>query len=290
MKHILLLFFATVLFGSIELSLKEKEFIKNTPTIILGTGLGWEPYTIKQDNGNIVGFDVDVLNAINKLTNANFKLKHGDWVEIQQEAKNKQIDGLATLIETSKRKEFLNFSKPYRTSYKTIQTSYQNTNLNTVKNLDDKTLVLVKGNVSNENYAIEHNNDYFTFGTESTNYFLFKKGLPSYKILGNIGEPTELRFAVLKEYPEAISIINKALDYMDKTNQLNTLSLKWFGQSKKISRNVELTQEEREFLKNRTFTICPRLNQYPMVQVEDGKVRGIFGEIFNEIAKKHNIN
>ena len=109
---ILIIFLSLVNANSVEkvhLTLKEQEFIKKHPKIVLGTGNNWEPYAIQNSDGSISGYDHDILNKINEVTGANFVQVTGDWLDIQKMAKAKKIDGLSTLIFTKEREKFLKF-------------------------------------------------------------------------------------------------------------------------------------------------------------------------------------
>ena len=71
----------------------------------------FSPYVIVEKDGEIVGFDVDVLTEVNNLTGMNFSLKVGNWKQMQNEAKADTIDGLSTGIVTKERSKYLNFSE-----------------------------------------------------------------------------------------------------------------------------------------------------------------------------------
>jgi len=94
----------------IDLTQEEKDFIKDHPNIVLGSSSEFSPYVIVENDGEIVGFDADVLNEINHLTGMNFSLKVGNWKQMQDEAKNSIIDGLSTGIVTKERAKYLNFT------------------------------------------------------------------------------------------------------------------------------------------------------------------------------------
>lgn len=142
MKIILLLLFATILFSKpIDLSLEEKEFLQSHPKIILGVGEGWEPIAIRNNRGEITGFDVDILNEINKKTGANFTLKIDKWEKAQERAKNKELDGLSSLIQTPKRDEDFNFSNIFNSMDIIILTRKDiKDNIKSIDDLDGKTI------------------------------------------------------------------------------------------------------------------------------------------------------
>jgi len=128
---ILTLFFTLHLFAShVELTQKEKEWLAKHPVITLGTETTWAPFVINNKN-TISGFDVDILNLINKNTGANFQLKVGTWKDMVQKAINKEIDGLSTSAVHEERTKFFNFSNSYTSTKKyfiTLNNSPKNIN------------------------------------------------------------------------------------------------------------------------------------------------------------------
>jgi len=162
---IILIFLVTLLFGEeVKLTEKEKEFIKNHPVIILGTSVGWEPYSITKADGTVDGFDSDVLKLVNKYTGAHFIEQTGNWSKIQELAKQKKIDGLATVIKTPKREEYLNFSIPYISVVTSILVKKGNPkHILSEKDLKGKIIALQKGN-KYINYLQKNGNQQKSYG------------------------------------------------------------------------------------------------------------------------------
>ena len=75
----------------INLSVKEKQFLKNNPEITLGSDAGWAPYVIQNKDGSISGYDADVLILINQISGANFQLKLGQWGDLNNEAEKNKL-------------------------------------------------------------------------------------------------------------------------------------------------------------------------------------------------------
>jgi ABC-type amino acid transport substrate-binding protein len=94
----------------IGLSEREKSFLREHPTIVLGTGDSWEPYSITMEDGNVTGFDSDILSRINEMTGAHFVERTGIWSRMQKLAREKKIDGLAALTENEERRKYFLFS------------------------------------------------------------------------------------------------------------------------------------------------------------------------------------
>jgi ABC-type amino acid transport substrate-binding protein len=74
-------------------------------------------YTLtNKKDGFTTGYDKDVLELINKITDTNFQLVTGTWKEMLEKAINKEIDGLSTSVVYKEREKYFNFSDTYYTS------------------------------------------------------------------------------------------------------------------------------------------------------------------------------
>jgi len=234
MKFLSIFLISTLLLSAkINLTQKEQEFIKAHPQIILGTGDTWEPYSITQKDGKVVGFDIDILNLINHITGANFIEKTGNFSEISKEVKAKKIDGLSAIIKTKDREEYLNFSIPYTSSEIILFVPEGNPlGINSFQTLANKTVALQSANLLHSKLAkkfppstkilwcdstldtvkaVHYKKADATFGVESVFHTLFQNGLPMLDSAFILPQKIDLYFAVRKEYPEAIDILNKGL-------------------------------------------------------------------------------
>ena len=280
MKFIISFFAFISLFANVQLTNKEKEFIKNHPILILGTSIEWEPYSITKSNKSVVGFDMDILNLVNKYTGIRFIEQTGNWVEIQKLAQEKKIDGLATVIKTKKREKYFNFSIPYTIVYTSILVPKGNPkNIHSEKDLIGKTIALQKGNKYNEILAKRWNKSKIiwldtyldlikaviygkadaTYDTGTAEYVTSTHGLPFLQRAFHLKNKLPLRFAIRKDYPEAISILNKGLKNIPET-EFARLRAKWFLYS---PMDYILTQKEKEFL-NKEITVCPKKDLRPI--------------------------
>ena len=216
--------------SSVILTAKEKLFLKTHPTIVLGTGDNWAPYIMKDENGQNIGYDNDILTLINKATGANFVQELGNWSNIQKLAKEKKLDGLSTLGIFKERKQWFNFSDIYISLQKMVLVKENNPlNIKSNKDLNGKKIVINKGNMTDEKIAKKFINSKIiytdtvkemlykvingeadaTFGNGSTSYLISQLGLPYFDIAYQLNDSLDLAFAVRKDWPEAISILNK---------------------------------------------------------------------------------
>ncbi len=297
----------------IILTKEEKEFIQNHPKIVLGTGDSWAPYSIKNSDGTLSGYDQDILNKINQITGANFVQKQGNWSKIQRLAEGKKIDGLSTLTLTKKRQEYLNFSDVYISLKKSVMVKQRNPlNIHSPKDLDGKTIVINRGNIADEkaakqfshskiiyaNTPLEMLNEVIygeadaTFGNGATEYMLSQKGLPYMSRAFMLDNSLDLRFAIRKDYPEAIKLLNKGLAQITK-HQRNILKQKWFNIRVSNSSNkkfiLNLSTEELKYLQEKKeIKLCADPNWMPFEKIDKGKYIGIAPNYMKKFSEKIN--
>lgn len=306
------LFTLNLVASHFDLTEEEKNWIQSHPTIILGTDSSWAPFVI--DNApSLTGYDVDILNLINKNTGANFQLTVANWNDIVTKAVNKEIDGLSTSAIQEERAKFFNFSNTYYTSKKYLITSNNNSkkiNLNDnlignkigylERNLFDKKLVSqYKKAILVPYKSLDKIIHALTIGEiDATvgNFEIFKlaekKGLSNLKIMSDIPNSTlNLVFSVRKDYPEAISILNKGLQDIP-IDVKKSLRKKWFGTSININNEeLNLTYEEKEYLKNKKVLTVANLQTFPPFNFNENNIpRGYSIDYLNLVAKYLNVN
>jgi two-component system sensor histidine kinase EvgS len=300
--------------AKISLTPKEKDFIQKHHKIVLGAEEEWKPYVIVKLDGTISGYDADVLKMINKVSGANFVLKAGKWQEMQKQAKHKEIDGLSTSAVHNERKAYLNFSDVYINMPKMLIVSKENPkNIQSLNDLVGKTIAIHKSNLFDEKYARQFNSSKIikfgsekdvikavvtgkadaTIGNGTTFYIANEMGLPYLKRIDILGQNLDLVFSVRKDWPEAISIINKSLAYIGQ-DRLKTLQNRWFGQDKATTfdlkyRKVSLADTESRYLKKKKkITICINPYWMPFEKIEQGKYIGMSAEYTRIISSKIN--
>lgn len=74
----------------------------------------WEPYSYESVDGEVAGMDVDLIRLIAQGADCSLRFKRGNWRDLLVALKAGQIDVLMAATATEDRKEFANFSEPYR--------------------------------------------------------------------------------------------------------------------------------------------------------------------------------
>ena len=83
--------FSQVFANDINLTIQEKEFIKNNPIITVGAETDWPPFDFVE-NGKYTGVAKDYLDLIEQKSGLKFKYHMDTWNNLLTKAKNKQID------------------------------------------------------------------------------------------------------------------------------------------------------------------------------------------------------
>jgi len=288
----------------------ELDFIVKSKKIILGTGDEWKPFTIQNTDGVITGYDKDVIDLINSVSGLKLELLLGDWGQMQEMAKSREIDGLATGGILPEREEYLNLSHIYNTLHKMIITTKENPkNIESVEDLENCTIGIDKHNLVDVKAAkgfkkskiLQYDsvkdimNAVITgeadamFGNGAVLYLANELGLTFLKNSAYMDEKLELVFGIRKDYPEAVSIINKALKYIG-SRKLLELKKKWFFieyKNKLHQKDIDFTTKELNYLeKNPIIKIHNEANWAPYNYSTNGVAQGFSIDYMNLLASK----
>ncbi|WP_022940316.1 diguanylate cyclase [Psychromonas hadalis] len=304
-KHLLLLLviFASSVSASplINLTEQELQFLNAHPTVVLGSDSGWAPYVIDDKNGNISGYDAEVLALINQVSGANFVLQLGKWQEITNAQEKRQIDGLSTAVTSKQRALHSNFSNSYLSLEKIIFTRkdlpYPTNNSN---DLEGKKFGIYKGNIVARTFAQTIKNAQiikfdstqaliegvttgkadFMLGNAAMFYLLNKSGNPFLKpAIFLRDKPLALVFVIRNDFPEAITIINKSLQFIGQKKLLQ-LKNKWF--SPDVNKLILFNDTEMHYLKKKKqLTLCIDPNWMPFEQLKKSKHIGMSADYFD---------
>ncbi|MCG8618603.1 MAG: transporter substrate-binding domain-containing protein, partial [Desulfobacterales bacterium] len=260
---------------SVELTAEETAWLRSHPVITLGSDDSWSPYIIKNEDGSISGYDRDVLELGNATTGANFQLIAGSWKQMLEKAVSREIDGLSTSAVHKSREAHFNFSDIYITTRRLLVVSTTNPeNINSAddlagkkigyqeKNLFDKklvarftdsTIVPLKSLEDVLQHLITGKID-ATVGSHALIYLAERQGLPYIRIADYIPDSRlDLVFSIRKDWPHAVSILNKGLKAVAK--EKTDLRKKWFyttGMDQKQQTPLPLSEGEKAWLAARS--------------------------------------
>lgn len=106
--------------------------------LVVGTDAAYAPFESFDNNGNIVGIDVDVVNAIGEEIGVDFEINNVAWEPLFQQVTNGEVDlGVSAITITDERKETYDFTEPYYEATQLIITK-EDSDIESLADLKDK--------------------------------------------------------------------------------------------------------------------------------------------------------
>jgi two-component system sensor histidine kinase/response regulator len=234
--------------NSISWSEDEIAFMEEHPIIRLGVDPQFVPYEFIGDNGEYKGITADYLALISEKTGLQFEVvKDLTWPEAYDMALAGNIDLLPAIGKTNERAEHFLFSQPYYYYKRVIVTRDTDTEIWGIDDLEGF-VVSVQRNSSHHSYLLSYRNINLSLhdsveaaltavatGTErafignlaTANYLIRSNGLTNLRFVSFEAEKQQaLHFAVRKDWPELVSILNKTLDTITESEK-HSINNKW---------------------------------------------------------------
>ena len=227
---------------------EELQFMKEHPAIKLGVDPEFVPFEFIDEDGEYKGIAADYLAIISKKTGLKFEIQKGlTWPEAYDMAVNGEIDALPLIGKTPQRQEHFVFSEPYYYFKRVIVTRETEKGISNIEDLEGR-IIAVQRNSSHHSYLLEHpeinislydsveagltavatgKERAFLGNLATTNYMIRTHGLTGLRYIAFEAEKEQaLHFAVRKDWPELVSIFDKAMDTITQ-NQKTAINNKW---------------------------------------------------------------
>ena len=294
---------------TVPLTAAERDFLHDHPRIVLGTETSWEPYVVVDQQGNISGYDNEILTRINALTGAHFALQPGVWREMQDAARQRRIDGLSTGGISPERRQYLNFSDTYISLSKMLLVRKGNpSGLHSRADLAGMRIAIHRGNQVDERLAAQFPNAHIlaldtpadvvravvdgsadALFDNGTHFYLSQKlGLPYLEIAFDLGDRLELAFGVRNDWPLAVSILNKGLHAIAVPERIQ-MQQRWFlgmGGAASLT-TLSLSADEQAALRGASVRICVPPLGMPLGRLDaQGQPQGSALEVQQLLAAK----
>lgn len=228
-------------------------FAAQAAEYVVGTGATYRPFEYETPQKELVGFDVDLMKEIAKAGGFEVKFINTPWDGIFNALNNGDRDIIMSGITiTDKRKEVVDFARPYFLAHQLILTN-KNVTIKSLKDLDGKLIAVV--NASAGDIAASN-----AFGKSSRNIRRFDNTPLALEELANggvdamIGDVGVLQYYA-KQNPEkafnqcrdpnfeeqyfgigiakgnktVLDAVNKGLDAVIANGTYNEVYKKWFG-------------------------------------------------------------
>jgi polar amino acid transport system substrate-binding protein len=298
------------IYSSVKLNKKELAFIEETKTIKVHNEMNWAPHNFNE-NGIAKGYSIDYMNLIaNKVGLSIQYISNKSWNDYMRMIKNKELDVMLNIVDLPKRREYINFTSSYSKVLPTIYTLKTAKNINSLKDLNGKTVSVPKGfytydlltkyypkiNILTTNSILEslHNVAFkrvdaaisdFAVG----NFLLEKDGISTVSARTNITDKRfqrKLKIGTRKDIPILRDILQKGMNTISD-NELLELRRKWFGADMTPSKKkIPFTKVEKEFIQSKhKINICVDPDFAPYESIKDGKHLGLAADYMKYFSK-----
>ncbi len=228
---------------------------KDGDTLVIGIDDKFAPMGFRDNNNEIVGFDIDYAKAAAEKMGVEVKFQPIDWKTKESELSSGRIDLIWNGYTLTKvRKEKVLFTKPYLKNAQVIVTM-ADSNITKIDDLEGKGVGLQS--LSSAADALESNpikskikevtefsdnvlalNDLKVGRLDAVvidevviNYYLSKES-DTFKVLEESLAPEEYGVGVKKGNEALLEKLQKALDEMNEDGTAGEISKKWFGEDK----------------------------------------------------------
>lgn len=226
---------------SVGLSRADSAWIAAHPVIRVGVDRSRAPIEFVGADGKYRGISRDVLDYISRSTGLTFVFETKyKWKEVQNMIADRNLDLLASARPTDERKQVMAFSKPFFEAPTVIAMRKGTRYVETIKDLEGMRVAVVRGNASSElflKFGVPAKVVYFESYREALmglsrnqadamlgNLVIISYEIQSLDAAVRIAAPTnyttELCVAVRSDWPELLSIVNKALDALPESEMV----------------------------------------------------------------------
>ena len=222
--------------------------------IVVGLDDSYPPMGFKDDNNEIVGFDVDLAKEAAKRLNRPVEFKAIDWSSKEAELKSGRVDVLWNGLDiTEERKQNMLFSDPYMENKQVIFVP-ENADVTSLDQLKGKVIGTQSGSTAeaflddNPDYAgqfaeVKKYGDYIDAFMDLENgridavvtdelvgtYYLQKHPNVFKETTLVVGEPTDFGIAFAKDNQALRDEVQKVMNDMKADGTIAKISEKWFG-------------------------------------------------------------
>lgn len=252
-KGLLLLLSIVMVFGIAGCSQKTNtaKTEKNETFRFAMSGL-YKPFNFQDQNGNLVGFDVEIGNEIAKRMGKKAEPVTNPWETILVGLTSGKYDAIiGSMAITEERKKNADFSQPYYRSGAQVFVAANNQEITKTDDIKNKKIGVVKNSTYGELALVYTDKDnLFEYDSDLTALQDLETGrvdvvitdqMVGFRVIKegaidiiDVGDPLsmdEMGIPVKKGNTELLDQINKALDEMIADGTYEQISKKWFGRS-----------------------------------------------------------
>ncbi len=289
----------------VQLTEEEIAYLRKKGTIKVHNERSWAPYNFNE-NGQAKGYVIDYMNLLAQKLGIKLQYVSGyTWAQFLQLAKEGRIDVISNIVDTDKRRKFLNFTSSYDISQKAIFSN--DAGYKHISDLNGKIVAVPKGffvegylkkhypKIILKRYdnvlqcitaVLNHKADALIESYGVVKYLMNRYNLiiPYMSLSDTPDLQTKLSIGVRKDEPILCKIFQKAVNSVTP-EEIKRIKSKWFDIQRKEVSHFSIAQEE--YLKKlHKIRYCCNPNWKPIEFVENGKSRGISINTLSLIADR----
>lgn len=223
-------------------------------TLVVGVDDKFAPMGFRDENNNVVGFDIDLAKKAAEHMGCEVEIKPINWDNKIMELNNGNVDVIWNgFTITEERQKAVLFTKPYLANDQVIVVKKDNSSINKIDDLEGKKVVLQKDSSAEEAFAkqavqskvkslnkvadnamgmLEVKNgssDALIVDSVVAKYYI-SQNPDQYRIVGESLAPEEYGIGVKKGNTALLEKLQSALDTMWEDGSAKEISEKWFGE------------------------------------------------------------
>ena len=217
----------------IVLSDEEKAWLEDHKAIRLGVDASWPPFEFISQEGIYMGISSGYVAHLNRELGISMVPQKGlSWSQVVEKAKIREIDVLPCVAKTPERSEYLNFTESYTTFPLVIVMQSDARFIMGIDDLADQKIALPEGYATAEMIKQDLPDqeflmvdsiadglmlvskgkvDAYVGNLAAITYSIRKIGIANLKVAATTDYSFDLSFGVRKDWPELVTIIDKAL-------------------------------------------------------------------------------
>lgn len=233
-----------------ELMLTEAEqaWLSEHPVVRVGVDSAYAPIEFRRGQGGHVGLSIDYLNLIGERLNITFEpVERRNWTQLIELARRREIDMFASMAATPFRRHFLSFTDPYVSVPVLVYTKDSVRFVGSISELEGKSVGAVQGYAEWDWLAEDYPRlrvmpyqtveaalralaggaiDAYVGNLVTTSHYLRELELSGVHVAGETDYTLDLSFAVRRDWPELLSILDKALAALPE-NETRLIYQRW---------------------------------------------------------------
>lgn len=235
--------------AGIEFTAEELDWIAAHPIVSVGADTSFPPFEYLNEDGQVVGLSIAYLDLISEDTGIKFDVQSSEhWQDFLPKVENGEMLLLSGAVETARRKETLNFSRPYAVFPPVIVTRDDAHFVGSLRNLTGENVAVVEGffeeDILRKDYPKLKLKTYktrrealYAVSTGEAYAYIGNLAIVSYLIRSEnfnniqIAAPTpftRIGLSMASADPVLIGIINKVLNNVTPSKQ-NELEQQWIA-------------------------------------------------------------